>query len=212
MLKESITIKEVVDFLNDALHTDSKAVTELFIPHVNCNKELAYHKTIECYPDGNGGALFGVLGLLCGIFGVYPFESRAISVNISPFEIRGTHVGDSQNKIDSFYEMKYENGKAVKKAITLTETIDILNSALLADQKAVTELFFDRKKCNVYMANHETIQCGMIKGEYYVGVLGLLNGMFGIDENGYGAIMMVIEEGKITKFKKVKEGIDYDIK
>ena len=47
----------------------------------------------------------------------------------------------------------------------------------------------------------------MIKCEYYVGVLGLLNGMFDIDENGYGAIMMVIEEGKIIKFKKVKEGI-----
>ena len=100
----------------------------------------------------------------------------------------------------------------LKESITIKEAVDFLNDALNTDSKAVTELFFDRKKCNVYMANHETIQCGMIKDEYCVGVLGLLNGMFGIDENGYGAIMMVIEEGEITKFKKVKEGIDYDIK
>ena len=51
----------------------------------------------------------------------------------------------------------------------------------------------------------------MIKGESCVGVLGLLNEMFGIGENGYG-VMMMIEEGKVTRFKKVKEGIDYGVK
>ena len=35
MLKESVTIKEVIDFLNDALHTDSKAITELFFDRKN---------------------------------------------------------------------------------------------------------------------------------------------------------------------------------
>ena len=35
MLKESVTIKEVVDFLNDALNTDSKAITELFFDRKN---------------------------------------------------------------------------------------------------------------------------------------------------------------------------------
>ena len=95
----------------------------------------------------------------------------------------------------------------LKESITIKEVIDFLNDALHTDSKAVTELFFDRKKCNAGMANHKTIQCGMIRGESYVGVLGLLNGMFGIDENGYGTIMMMIEECKITRFKKVKEGI-----
>lgn len=67
--------------------------------------------------------------------------------------------------------------------------------------------FFDRKECNEKLAEHETIQIHLSNGVYRVGVLGLINGMFGIDENGYGAIMMILEDGVITKFKKLKEGI-----
>ena len=195
MLKESTTIKEVVDLLNDALHIDEKAITELFIPHVNCNKELAYHKTIECYPDADGGALFGLLGLINGFFGISPYECGSVTVSAT------------QTEIFEFVELNYENRHVKKDSITIKEVIDVLNDALSKDRYAVEKLFFDRKECNEKLAEHETIQIGFSNGVYRVGALGLINGMFGIDENGYGAIMMILEDGVITKFKKLKEGI-----
>jgi hypothetical protein len=54
------------------------------------------------------------------------------------------------------------------------------------------------------MADHPTIQVRQYPGDEYssVGILGILNGLFGIREDGMGAICMEIEDdGKIISFK-----------
>lgn len=199
MLKESITTQETVKLLNEALMLDKNAIREIFIPHVECNEALAYHGAIDCYTDNNGRYFFGLLGLINGFFGISPYGCGSITVSAT------------QTEILEFVELNYENRHVKKDSITVEEVIDVLNDALSRDRYAVEKLFFDRKECNDALASHKTIQVGLFKGMNKVGALGLINGMFGIDKNGYGAIMMEMNEGIIIKFKKVKEGIDYGI-
>ena len=64
-----------------------------------------------------------------------------------------------------------------------------------------------RVKCNEPLAEHETIQVWSVSEECYVGLMGILNGLFGIDENGWGFIAAVFDDdsGKLTGFKKLEK-------
>jgi hypothetical protein len=107
----------------------------------------------------------------------------------------------------------------VKTQVTLQETVEFLNSLLEIDRHVVTALFSMRIGCNKAMADHETVQCGTFdlltdKEEYcQVGMIGILNGLFGADQNGWGHICANYDEGIIKEFKllpdkDVKEIID----
>jgi len=77
----------------------------------------------------------------------------------------------------------------LKNSITLDDALVVLNSAVIADSKAMHSLIEHRVDCNEILANHPTIQVGRCQPErYHVGLLGILNGLFGIDETGWGAI------------------------
>jgi hypothetical protein len=96
----------------------------------------------------------------------------------------------------------------IKESVTIDEAIAVLNRALEKDPAAISELFLrNRSQCNDLLADDETIQVGHIFGETEctVGVLGILNGIFGIhDETGYGAIEAdVRSQNEIVSFKKV---------
>ena len=94
----------------------------------------------------------------------------------------------------------------VKKSVTPQEAIDLLNSMLKEDKAATQELFSARAVCNEGLANHPTIQVRKYKKEDIptVGILGVLNGLFGVNEKGYGAITMVMDHTTITKFQLTK--------
>lgn len=89
----------------------------------------------------------------------------------------------------------------IQERCTVEHAVDILNQALKLDPKAMTKLVQNRVHCNSDLAKHETIQVGNYHepGVYTVGLLGILNGLFGIDEDGYGAIYANIsdEDGDI---------------
>jgi hypothetical protein len=60
------------------------------------------------------------------------------------------------------------------------EIVDFLNSLLKIDRKAISKVFIDgRTECNEELADHPFVQVGSyVEGEYIVGALGLLNGLF----------------------------------
>lgn len=81
--------------------------------------------------------------------------------------------------------------------ITAYDAVDLLNQALFDDREAITKLFEHRVSCNEALAYHPTIQ---VKEDNTVGFLGLLNGIFGVNESQIGHICAVYEDGKLTRF------------
>lgn len=76
----------------------------------------------------------------------------------------------------------------LKENVTIDEVISLLNDALEKDSEAIHNLATTRISCNDVLADHPTIQVGKFDGEYKVGMIGILNGIFGTTEDGYGAI------------------------
>lgn len=89
----------------------------------------------------------------------------------------------------------------IQKSITIEHAVAVLNEALELDPDAVSELVGHRVSCNERLAEHPTIQVWVDK----VGILGILNGLFGADSQGFGAIAADIEDetGKVTGFKVI---------
>jgi hypothetical protein len=97
----------------------------------------------------------------------------------------------------------------IKTSITVENVIEVLNEALIADPKAMNELILGCKvECNEMLADHPTIQIGY-NGKFRLGTLGLLNGLFEIDEKGFGPICAVIDDEteKIVEFRRVSHPV-----
>jgi len=74
----------------------------------------------------------------------------------------------------------------------INHALIVLNSMVKADPDAARAFIEQRVPCNVALAEHPTIQ---VVPEYgpdeelrggHVGLLGVLNGIFGVDEKGWG--------------------------
>lgn len=77
----------------------------------------------------------------------------------------------------------------------------MLNDALQLDPEAITYLMDARVPCNDAMGQHPTIQVGCQGGECRVGLLGVLNGLFGLDDQtGWGAIVAEMDGERVTRF------------
>jgi hypothetical protein len=90
------------------------------------------------------------------------------------------------------------------KTISVDDTIAFLNSLVELDRDAVTNLIKSRVECNESLARHPTVQVGVKDNNTYeVGILGIINGLFGIDEHGWGFIAATIDdEIGVVKFHK----------
>lgn len=76
-------------------------------------------------------------------------------------------------------------------SVSLEEALEVLNDALRRDHDAMLALTEHREPCNEELAHHPTIQVverRPLPG-YQVGLLGILNGLFGAAEDGWGYIM-----------------------
>jgi hypothetical protein len=96
----------------------------------------------------------------------------------------------------------------IKECVGLNETINFLNECLKCDREAITRLFHFRTFCFEEMAKHPTVQVvRMPDKSYRVGALGLINGLFGVDKDGWGAICMEIDDKTmmIKEFRKVED-------
>lgn len=95
----------------------------------------------------------------------------------------------------------------------ICEAVDFLNEALATDPKAINDLF--RVSVSGYrFIPHPTVQVGALVDEFRkyhdpiadpdvsdrLRFLGLLNGMFGIDQNGYGHIYAEYDKYQIVGF------------
>jgi hypothetical protein len=97
-----------------------------------------------------------------------------------------------------------------KKAVSAQDVVDLLNEMLEKDPIATRELCETRVPCNQDIADHESIQVtsNPEKTNPRVGIIGVLNGFFGVDSKGYGPIAMNVDEetGDILKFEINQEG------
>lgn len=76
----------------------------------------------------------------------------------------------------------------VKMTITIDDVIRVLNEMVEADRAAAAALIANRVPCNEKLANHPSIQVSAQHGGFHVGLLGVLNGLFGTYEDGMGPI------------------------
>lgn len=93
--------------------------------------------------------------------------------------------------------------------VTVEQVVELLNQALAADDVAITELIQTRTACNEKLSKHSSIQVGLAPGcnpedkklLYEVGILGLLNGLFGVDDKQWGAIAAEMDpSGHVRRF------------
>jgi hypothetical protein len=92
------------------------------------------------------------------------------------------------------------------KSVSAAHAVNVLNEALAADPVAVTALVAARVPCAEALADHESIQVSAKEGVYSVGILGILNGIFGIRDDGMGFIAAVVEDdGTVSRFAVLDE-------
>ncbi len=107
----------------------------------------------------------------------------------------------------------------IKLCVTPKEAVDFLNGLLKIDPAAMTRLVFKKTGCNQALTDHPTVQVSDGKGfdsvdmeaAGYVGLLGIINGMFGVIETGpkkgFGPITAEIDDeiGMVTGFRLTEE-------
>lgn len=104
----------------------------------------------------------------------------------------------------------------MRDSVTISDVLDLLNSAVKCDAEAMHNLVEHRVPCNVPLAEHETIQVvreqnwqqNSKKNPYSVGLLGLVNGLFGTNTRGWGPIAAVYEDGeggKLIRFERTPD-------
>lgn len=93
----------------------------------------------------------------------------------------------------------------IKESVTVDDVITLLHQAVALDPAAMQELVNHRVLCNEWLAVHPTIQVHSEErpdAVARVGLLGILNGIFGCDARGYGIIAAVFSDdtGKLIGF------------
>lgn len=89
---------------------------------------------------------------------------------------------------------------------TPEDAVVVLNRALEEDPEAMAMLMGLRVPCNDALADDETIQVKGIKNDEggfdpFIGLIGMINGIFGIQEDGRGYLAMFYgADGTLTHF------------
>ena len=81
------------------------------------------------------------------------------------------------------------------KPVTPQDAVDLLNEASQLDPASIRFLIERRAVCTPGLADHPTIQVNTDEsGTPYVGLLGVINGLFGVDENTCGSVIAFIPD------------------
>ena len=111
-----------------------------------------------------------------------------------------------------------QDGSPKEVAVSVDETIDILNWIVENDPELAQKVVTTRFQCNHEVYEHPTIQVGTyttgdgpISSD--VSLLGILNGIFGTIKSGrldgYGFISVTFDEnGMVQKFSRTEKAID----
>lgn len=92
----------------------------------------------------------------------------------------------------------------MKDSISLDEAIAFLNELLAIDGPAIAALIANRVPCNQTLAEHPTVQVSAQHGGYHVGLLGIINGLFGTIDGVNGPILTKWQDGNLIGFAKVE--------
>lgn len=95
----------------------------------------------------------------------------------------------------------------IRQTLSVDEAIEFLNSLIALDAEAITELVETRAACRGNaLADHPTVQVHVVSPALStVGILGILNGLFGVDDKGWGPITATFEaNGQISSFSRTK--------
>lgn len=85
--------------------------------------------------------------------------------------------------------------------LTIEHILSVLNRALEVDPAAMQSLLANRVPCNDALLSDLTIQCTGYPPT--VGVLGLINGICGVDEHNIGPIAAVLSaQGTLKRFER----------
>ena len=97
----------------------------------------------------------------------------------------------------------------LKEVVNIDEAVDYLNELFRIDPMALKYLLDYHVLCNAELAEHFTCQVSKSKndGRDRVGILGVINGMFGITEDGMGAICANFDDvtGELQGFSRFKQ-------
>ncbi len=91
---------------------------------------------------------------------------------------------------------------SLKQSVSVEDAINLLNELLELDAGAIGALVANRVPCNEGIADHYSVQVEQRNGGFNVGLLGIINGLFGIDDDGWGAITCEFDCGNLLKFRR----------
>lgn len=95
----------------------------------------------------------------------------------------------------------------IKEQVTLDEALSFLNELIQLDANAIAALIANRVPCNEQLANHPTAQCAAQHGGYHIGMLGIINGMFGVHEEvgveDWGPITFVFRDHNLVGVQRL---------
>jgi predicted RNase H-like HicB family nuclease len=76
---------------------------------------------------------------------------------------------------------------------------NMLNEALVNDREALTHLIRHEAECTDILSEHPTIQVSTSGERHYVSMLGLLNGLCGVDDQGRGPIIAILCDNSLRE-------------
>lgn len=76
---------------------------------------------------------------------------------------------------------------------TINHAVQWLNEALEADREAIQHLFDLKVSCNAALASHPTFQIQVGPDGHWITPIGLVNGILGIREDGWGYVAIVYD-------------------
>lgn len=89
----------------------------------------------------------------------------------------------------------------------IDQAIKVLNRIHAADPTVMPALISHRVPCNEAVAADPAVQVGVIPAGFEVGILGIINGIFGCDSSGRGFIAADYDEGyngfTLTRFVRL---------
>ena len=96
----------------------------------------------------------------------------------------------------------------IQESVTIDEVVEVLNRANELDPHAMRTLVAHRVACNENLVKDPTIQvmAASQKGPAAVGLVGIVNGLFGVDEKGWGPIAVVMKgdsQGTVKEFMRI---------
>lgn len=93
----------------------------------------------------------------------------------------------------------------LKQSVSVEDAINLLNELLELDANAIGSLVANRVPCNQGIADHYSVPVEQRNGGFVIGMFGIINGLFGVDDDGWGAIVYDLDCGNLLKFRKATD-------